>query len=358
MKQIVIAAGGTGGHLYPGIALATELKKRNYKVSFAIKTNDTGKHILEKEGFDYFEVSAMGFPRGLSPRIFIFVFSVLKSFFQAYKKLGRIKPAIVIGMGGYISFPVIIASFLRRLPSVIHEQNLVPGLANRELAFFVSKVAVSFDNTARYFPKEKTSVTGNPVRKELFKPSPIDPHTRFGLWKNKFTVFVFGGSQGASKINELVLKSLEFLAQEKDKLQFIHVCGKYDLATVSESFKKSGFQSKVLDYLIDIGDAYQAADLIIARAGASTLSELKILNKPSIIIPYPHATADHQKFNAMDFAIGQDCVVTDQKDLTGEKLAELISAKVAEKPAHKLPFRPPKKFPQEILADIIEQTIS
>jgi UDP-N-acetylglucosamine--N-acetylmuramyl-(pentapeptide) pyrophosphoryl-undecaprenol N-acetylglucosamine transferase len=201
-KTIIIAAGGTGGHLYPGIALARELKDRGYASNFIVRIGDAGIEIIKREGFPFHEIPVLGMPRTVSVKLLNFLMLQARAIISMYWLFSKLKPAVVVGMGGYISFSSIIAARLRGIRTVIHEQNSIPGLANQALSHIAQKVAVSFEHSLAHFPADKTVVTGNPVRAELFQISSAQAIKRLNLEPGKFTVLIFGGSQGAEKLNE------------------------------------------------------------------------------------------------------------------------------------------------------------
>ncbi len=296
--KILIAAGGTGGHLYPGIALAQELKKSGQEVFFVIRKNERGKNILPDKGIPFFELNFQGLPRKISLSLLFFFPKLFWSIIKSLGIIKNLKPDLILGMGGYLSFPVILAGRIRCLPTIIHEQDLYPGLANRLLASWVDKIAISFPGSNKFFPAEKTVYTGNPIREELKGGIPERAKEKFGLFPDKFTVLIFGGSAGARKINEVVVNSLPLLAPLKEKIQFLHLTGEKDFPWVEEKYKQEKFTAKVLPYLEDMGSAYACADLVISRAGASTLWEIITLKKVALLIPYPYATNQHHELQA------------------------------------------------------------
>jgi UDP-N-acetylglucosamine--N-acetylmuramyl-(pentapeptide) pyrophosphoryl-undecaprenol N-acetylglucosamine transferase len=205
---------------------------------------------------------------------------------------------VVLGVGGYASFPTVLAARLLRIPTVIHEQNAYPGLANRWLGRVASAVAVSFEAAAPFFPAGGVSVTGNPVRAEISPGDAGEARRRLALSPERFTVLIFGGSQGAHRINMGAVEALPRLAGMSDRVQFLHGTGKRDLSEVGRAYRREGFQARVEGFLQDMAAAYRAADFAIARAGASTIFELAAVGKPALLVPYPHAANDHQRLNA------------------------------------------------------------
>jgi len=319
--RILIATGGTGGHLYPGIALAQELKKSgDYRmgkeVFLVIRKNERRKNILQAKGIPFFELNFQGLPRKISLNLLFFFPKLFWSIKRSLKIIKDLQPDLILGMGGYLSFPVILAGKICSIPIIIHEQNLYPGLANRLLTPLVDKIALSFPESSKFFPRyipfwcippEKTVYTGNPIRDDLRNITKEEARKKFGFSLDKFTVLIFGGSAGARKINEVVVNSLPLLSSFrmnlqdeslKEKIQFFHLTGEKDFSWVEEKYRQANFPAKVLPYLEEMGFAYACADLVISRAGASTIAEILTLKKPAILIPYPYATGRHQELQA------------------------------------------------------------
>lgn len=296
--KILIAAGGTGGHLYPGVVLAQELKKINHDVFFVIRKNGREKNILQTKGIPFFELNFQGLPRKISLNLLLFFPKLFWNIIRSLKIIKDLKPDLVLGMGGYLSFPVIFAARICSLPTLIHEQNLHPGLANRLLISYVDKIALSFPETAKFFPPGKTVYTGNPIRDDLKNISKEEAGKKFGFSLDKFTILIFGGSAGAKKINDTVVNSLPLLVPFKEKIQILHLTGEKDFSSVAEKYRQANFPAKILAYLEEMGFAYACADLVVSRAGASTIAEILVLKKPAILIPYPHATGRHQELQA------------------------------------------------------------
>jgi UDP-N-acetylglucosamine--N-acetylmuramyl-(pentapeptide) pyrophosphoryl-undecaprenol N-acetylglucosamine transferase len=355
MPRVIIAAGGTGGHFYPGLVLGQELRRRGCKIGFICRKNDSCKALLASSKFRFFEIAFHGFPRKPTLRLFSFIFLLVRSFFSARAVIKAFRPDVVVGMGGYISFPVVLAARVKGIPVVIHEQNCLPGLANRALSVFASKIAVSFEESEKYFPKAKTIFTGNPVRPELFTGHPEETYAGLGLSREKVTVFVFGGSQGAVKLNHTVLQTIPHLGEYKSRVQFIHLTGriKNEKEKAEEGYKKLGVKAAVFEYLENIGQAYSAADVIISRAGATTVSELTVLHKPAILVPFPHATGNHQEYNALNLVRKGNAIMIREKDLSPAILAGGLILYIASvrKTAHKVNL--PKHLPQYYLANTV-----
>lgn len=354
--KILIVAGGTGGHFYPGFSLGQNLIQKGHEVRFVCKKRDICIDLLKKNNIDYYEISLIGLPRKLGFKLIKFPFLLIKSYFESRKILKNYKPSIVLGMGAYLSYPVILAAKKEKIPILIHEQNSIPGLANKMLAKHAVKIAAGFENALKYFPSDKAVYTGNPVRKELFKADNKKALEYFGIDNDKFRILIFGGSQGARHINHIAVECLRRFDNCRDNLQFIHICGKNDIEMIRDKYREYGIDAKVYEYLDDIGNAYAIADLIICRAGASTISELMILNKPAILIPFPHATGNHQEYNALELVKKGNAMLLKDKDLYPDVLCENISKYLAEgKKDYKLTL--PEEFPQDVLAGIIDEMI-
>ncbi|MGA2090353.1 MAG: undecaprenyldiphospho-muramoylpentapeptide beta-N-acetylglucosaminyltransferase [Endomicrobiales bacterium] len=354
MKKIVIAAGGTGGHLYPGIALARELMLRGCQPIFIVTENEMCRTILIEEKFDFVEIPARGMPRRFSLGLVPFLYYLVRSFLAARVLIGRIRPAAVVGMGGYISFPVIVAATVSRIPTLIHEQNCLPGLANRILARCVKRVAVSFEESLSYFPTKITVVTGNPVRRDLFGVDYTAALHRLHLSPEKFTVLIFGGSQGAQAINQTVIKSWALLPLScRENIQFLHVAGKKDYDTTAAGYRDNKITGIVLAYLHEIGDAYAVSDLIICRSGATTVAEIKMLGTPAILVPYPYATANHQEFNAQGLVKSGQAVMIIEKNLSPEIFVQEIVTRMHNFHREHMAIKIPERFAQQVLSDAV-----
>jgi UDP-N-acetylglucosamine--N-acetylmuramyl-(pentapeptide) pyrophosphoryl-undecaprenol N-acetylglucosamine transferase len=326
MKKILIAAGGTGGHLYPGICFARELELRGCEIRFVTDRKKLGESVLTRERFRYYTLPSIGMPRKISPKLFAFFYYLASGFAASMKILGEFKPDAVIGLGGYVSFPVVAGARTRGMATFIHEQNYIPGLSNRLLGRIAGRVAVSFSESAKYFPKGKVLFTGNPVRKDLFKDMDRKAARRkLGIEEDRFSVLVFGGSQGAHYINNLVAGSLEYLAKIRDSIQFIHITGEKDLEAARAAYAGSGIRSFADSYMHEMAEGYAAADLAICRAGATTIAELIALRKPAVLIPFPHATGSHQEYNAKYISDAGAAVCVNEKDGTPAELGRILT---------------------------------
>ncbi len=323
--RCIIAGGGSGGHLFPGIAIAGELAARcpGAALLFVVGRRRMESEILRRYGFQvaFINVEGMkgrGWKKGLA------VLGMLPgSLVQSLRIIKDFKPSFVVGVGGYSSGPFCLAARLMAVPTAIHEQNSYPGLTNRLLARVVDRIFVSFEESTPYF-RQKSTLTGNPVRHELF--SPVEDSLS---QDKKFTVLVVGGSQGARAINEAFAKAYGILKKSGNKITFIHQTGEHDHKRAVEDYgferlEPRELEANVIPFIKDMASAYHRADMVVSRAGATTLFELAALGKPSILIPYPYAANGHQETNARSLAQRGGAEMVLQKDLTAEGLAKSL----------------------------------
>ena len=360
MKNILIAVSGTGGHVYPGIALAYELKNEGYNPVFVVNNNKNGVslNIVKNSGYDYTILDFKAPPRKISFDMILFPFKFIKVLFNANSILKEIKPKVVIGMGAYLSFPILLVARIKNISTLIHEQNSVPGLANKILSLFVNKVAISFKETGKYFNKRKTVFTSNPIRKDIFNIKREDAAKKMNIASNVFTIFVFGGSLGATKLNNIMFDVSKILYEKyKEKIQIIHILGKNDFQTLSKKYETIEYNKYVVEYMNDIGNAYACSDILICRAGAGTVKEVEMYNLPALFIPFPYATANHQYFNAKSVEQKNLREVIEEKNITKEQIINFIENKMTDKiDTDRIII--PKSFPQELLAKEVLKLIS
>ncbi len=325
--RVLIAAGGTGGHIYPGIAVAREILRRDpeSQVRFVGTARGLENKLVPHAGFELSLIDSAGL-KNVGPVARARGLLVLpKSLLGARSLIRAFRPDVVIGAGGYVSGPVVLSAVMLRLPNLVMESNALPGWTNRVLARFVDKAAVSFDAALPYF-RGKAVVTGNPVRREFFEIAARERQP------GQLSVLVFGGSQGARAINEAMLAALPLLASLKDALRITHQTGESDFAKVSLGYTETGWAERatVLKYIDNMVAAFAAADLVICRAGATTTAELIAAGKASMMIPFPLAADDHQRRNAEALAATGAGTMILQKDLSGQRLAEELTALVRE----------------------------
>ena len=321
--KIVLAGGGTGGHLFPGIAMAEELKRTDASAEVIFIGTEQGieASVVPKEGYDIRYLRAEGIVgRSLLKKVRAGIRTMF-SVYDSYKMLKELRPDAVVGLGGYASFAPAVAGSLLSIPTVIMEQNSVPGLANRVLGRIADIVCVTYHESISSFPKNKTYITGNPVRQKILNAGREQAYQLFGLERGKFTVFVFGGSLGARKINNAVCGAFSYLNDMKEKIQFLHQTGKSDYEAVRETYRKWGIRGTVAAFIHQMPEGYAVADLVISRAGATTLAELTAVGRAAILIPYPFAAANHQEVNAQRLSeMGAARVILDH-ELDSETLA-------------------------------------
>ncbi len=325
-KTIVIVAGGTGGHLYPGIATARALvaQSAGWDPVFIVRKGDLGKALLEREKFKVFELPGQGWPRRLSKKMLTFPFSVLSGFSQARQLLKDLKPKAVMGMGGYLSFPVLLAAKLQGVPTLIHEQNVFPGLSNRVTGRWVSSIAVSFPESKKVFPQERVWVSGLPVRAEIGSFSVESGRAPWGLDPRRMTFLVFGGSQGAHRLNEAVAEACRLIAPSEKKFQILHVTGERDFLAIQALYNSIPVASFVMPYCHDMAAALAAADFVVCRAGASTVVELVVAQKPALLVPFPFASENHQFYNAQMLVQERAGEWMADAEVTPERIAEIF----------------------------------
>jgi UDP-N-acetylglucosamine--N-acetylmuramyl-(pentapeptide) pyrophosphoryl-undecaprenol N-acetylglucosamine transferase len=316
--RVIIAGGGTGGHLFPGIAVARDIERRKpgSKILFVGAEQGIETRIVPKEGFELRTLPVGGI-KGLGiTRQIRNLAGMMGGVFKARGILRQFKPDVVIGVGGYASFPVLSAAILGGYPRVIMEQNAIPGLANRVLGKWVNFAAVTDARTQSYFGK-RAVVTGNPIRPE-FKSIPSKLHAA------PYTVLIFGGSQGAQSINRAVIEALDNLSDWKDRVKFVHQTGERQLDDVKRAYSSKGFDADVRTFFNNFHEQYAAADLIVSRSGATTVAEIKAAGRTAILIPFPFATDDHQTKNAQAMVDEDAALLIRNSDLNGKRLADTI----------------------------------
>jgi UDP-N-acetylglucosamine--N-acetylmuramyl-(pentapeptide) pyrophosphoryl-undecaprenol N-acetylglucosamine transferase len=327
--RVVIAGGGTGGHLYPGIAVARELLARvpGARISFAGTAHGIEARVLPREGFELDVVRSAGI-KGKSPmaRARGALVAGLGAV-DAWRLVSRRAPNLVVGLGGYSSGPVVLVASLRAVPTMLLEQNAVPGLTNRWLARVVDAAALTYEDTLRYF-RGKGFVSGNPVRAEFLRAPDYTERTdtKEAHHDDRTRALIFGGSQGAHAINVAMVEAAPVLARRGGRLAITHQTGERDLELVRDGYRRAGLEARVEPFLYEMDREMSEADLVISRAGATTLAELAAAGRPAILIPLPRAADDHQRKNAAVLARAGAAEVLDPGELTGARLAERVLA--------------------------------
>ncbi len=330
--RVLVTGGGTGGHIYPAVAIAKGIKVQNPEAEILFVGTAKGMEadIVPKAGLPFRTVTVEGLARKVSFRALVTLLKTAKGCFEAYKIIREFQPTAVIGTGGYVCGPVVLIAGLLNIPTLIHEQNAYPGVTNKLLARFVKKVAVTFPESKKYFsPKADIIVTGLPVRPEIQTADREKSIQSLGLNRDKFTVLVAGGSRGARSINKAAAGVIARLCSQ-DGIQVIHMTGQTGYDETVADFKTAGIDLvncgniTVTPYLYNMDEALAAADLIVCRAGAASIAEIAVRGVPSILIPYPYSTENHQEHNARALAEKGAAIMILDKELTGESLWEAV----------------------------------
>lgn len=315
--RIIIAGGGTGGHVIPALAIAQQLKKQfGAEVLFIGTARGIETRLVPQAGFPL-KLVQVGALKNVSPLTRAkTIFDLPRAIAASSRMLTDFDPEVVIGVGGYASGPAMVAAIRRRLPTLAFEPNVVPGFANRMIARWVSAAAVHFEETCRYFPRCK--VTGVPVRSAFFSIAPKIASVP--------TLLVFGGSQGARAINQAMIESLPGLHAKVPGIHVIHQTGQRDYDRVSAAYQKSGISGEVHNFIDDMPATFGRADLLVCRSGASTVGEITAAGKPAIFVPFPAAADDHQNVNARALERAGAAVVVEESNLAVAYLVETIAA--------------------------------
>jgi UDP-N-acetylglucosamine--N-acetylmuramyl-(pentapeptide) pyrophosphoryl-undecaprenol N-acetylglucosamine transferase len=324
--RVLVAGGGTGGHVFPGIALAEEVVTRHpgNDVVFAGTARGLEARIVPEAGFPIELIEVKGLKgKGLLGAL-LNLLLLPRAFLQSWRILRRWRPDMVVGVGGYASGPVVLMAWLLRIPTAVQEQNAVAGFTNRMLGKVVKAAFTAFPEAAANFPRRKVHQLGNPIRRRLVENfmHPAVPHDRPRL-------LVFGGSQGAHALNMRVLEALPHLADLRGSIRITHQTGAKDREYVEKGYQACGFAPEVREFISDMSAAYAETDLVVCRAGATTLAELTVCKKPSILVPFPAAADNHQVINARSLVDAGAAVMIEERDLTGELLAAEIRAILA-----------------------------
>lgn len=324
--RLLVAGGGTGGHVFPGVALAEEVVTRH-------PANDV-VFVGTARGLEARVVPQAGFPielievKGLKGKGIVGALANLlllpAAFLQSWRILKRWKPDLVVGVGGYASGPVVLTAWLLRIPTAVQEQNAVAGLTNRILGRFVKAAFTAFPEAAACFPRGKVFQLGNPIRKTLMENF-MRPEVRHDVPR----LLVFGGSQGAHALNMRVVEALPHLADLRDTIRITHQTGAHDREQVERGYAACGFRPDVREFITDMSTAYAESDLVVCRAGATSLAEILVCKRPSILVPFPAAADNHQVLNARSVVDAGAAVMIEERDLTGELLAAEIRAILA-----------------------------
>ena len=323
MKIALIAGGGTGGHLFPALSIVKELEKNKIEVQYIGSHYGIEKDFLIKNNCKFHLLNITGIQRSFSMKSIymnlLFPFRFLISYLKSILIIKKIKPSIIIGTGGYVSGLPLIAGVQLKIPTVIQDQNSIPGLITKKLHNKVDKIFLAYSIANKNLNKNKCTLTGNPIRQELVKMDKYEALKNLKLKSNKNTILVLGGSQGSSPINKYFKKNIDYF--NNNSIQLIWQCGSYDY----ENLKKIDKENILIKpFFKNMSQIYSASDLIISRAGAITISELTYMSKAIILIPYPQAAENHQKINAEYILENRACQLINQKDLETNKLKDCI----------------------------------
>ncbi len=317
-RTLLVMAGGTGGHIFPGLAVADAAKAAGWHVVWLGNPEGMEARLVPARGFEMAELRFAALRGKGLLRKFLLPFNLLRAFWQSLVRLGEIRPDVVIGLGGFVSFPAGMMAVLKGIPLIVHEQNAVAGLANRVLAGVADRVLTGFPEVLR-----KAEWTGNPVRADIAAlPEPEARYAERARCNAPLNLLVVGGSLGAQALNETLPQALA-LIPENERPQVVHQAGEKNLAALQSAYEQSGVTANCVAFIDDMAGAYAWADLVVCRAGALTIAELAAAGVASILIPYPHAVDDHQTGNARFLSNAGAAILLPQAELTPEKLALL-----------------------------------
>lgn len=316
--KVLIAGGGTGGHLFPGVALAEEVttRQRGNEVLFVGTSRGIEARVVPQLGYPLELIEVEGLKgKGVSAKLRGFT-RLPGALLHCFRILSRFRPDLAVGVGGYASGPMILAAWLRGVPTAVLEQNTVPGVTNRILGRIVRAVFVMFEESAAYFPRGKVRAYGNPIRRQLLENFLSLPSPRSG----PFSILVLGGSQGARKLNETFASAAPALATSTVDLRVVHQTGSRDEAMVRDAYAQAGIDAEVHPFIDDVSAAYGAAHLVVCRAGATTLAEIMVAKRASVLIPFPFAADDHQAKNAQAMVDAGASIMILEADLDSARL--------------------------------------
>lgn len=325
--KVLLTGGGTGGHLFPALAVADALQRLSPAPEILFVGSATGLEAtaVPQAGYQFRGLPAASLPRRIGVRFIRAAIANFRSFLKARKLIDEWKPEVIFATGGFASAAVLVAGWMARVPVVLHEQNSVPGLTNRIASRFAREVHLSYSGSRRFFRRRgHLRLSGIPIRDVVSQGSRSKALRLFRLDDDRKTILVFGGSQGAHRLNEAILDSLPTFAQRRD-IQFVIQSGQKDYTWMLDRCRTIPARTWVRPFILNMGDAYALADLVVCRAGALTLAELAATGKPAILVPYPHATANHQALNAEVAAEAGAAIVIPDSDLSGERIAQEIS---------------------------------
>jgi UDP-N-acetylglucosamine--N-acetylmuramyl-(pentapeptide) pyrophosphoryl-undecaprenol N-acetylglucosamine transferase len=323
--RVVISGGGTAGHVNPALAVAAELVAERDDVLFVGTPDGLEATLVPRAGLDFVGLPAHGFDRARPITALTAALSVTASAIRALRVLHGFRPDVVVGFGAFVSVPVGLAAWLLRIPLVIHEQNSVPGLANRFLSRLAVAACITYRESASRFARTRSVLTGNPVRREVLDADAARGRRSLGVAENDVVLLVFGGSRGARHLNQAVLAASDRLLEIAD-ISVVHVAGPLEAQAVQEGVPDNARRRwQVHPYLDDMGDVLAASDLVIARAGATSIAEITVLGKPAVLVPYPYATDDHQTMNAASLLSAGAAVLVKDEELDDDAFTSTVT---------------------------------
>ncbi len=323
--KIIFAGGGTGGHLLAGLSIAQEISSRfpGTRIIFFGTNRKKESGYIEKSSYEFKPIMACKLTSYI--RLPLFLFASLIGIIHSLINLVRIKPDIIVGLGGYGSVLPVVAAYIVGIPIVLIEQNVIPGRANLAIARWADAVLCHWESSKKRFKKGDVAVTGVPIRSGIIEDGTEADGNPFGLDFQKKTLLIMGGSQGAQAINKVMLQSIPQLQTLVPDLQIIHLTGKHGYQEVKEAYNGTGISSFVSEFYNDIGAAYRLSDLVISRSGANTIAEITAVGIPAILIPYPYATDNHQYWNAYELFSAGGALIIKQEELEPERVVKLVS---------------------------------
>ena len=327
-KVFFVTGGGTGGHIYPAMAVADALSAEGNKVYYVGNKRNMEFELASKKGYKFLHVSIKGMPRGLNPKIFIWGMKLVKAILRSMRYIQKYKPDAVFATGGYVSAPMIFACIITKTPYMMHDCDAMPGLVTRRLCKKAKYVSLAFEKAKKFIPNKNSIVTGNPIRSDFETLTKEEARAKLGL-ENKLTLCVMGGSQGAKAINNTVVELLKEFSQENN-IQIIFQTGKKNYDEVTEKLKLiyPGWEQDknllIKPYFMDMVSVLKSSDIVISRAGSLSLSEISASAAAPILVPYPYAAANHQRINAKYFLEMGACIYLEDENLEPNKLREII----------------------------------
>ena len=327
-KVYFVTGGGTGGHIYPAMAVADALSAEGNKVYYVGNKRNMEFELASKKGYKFLHVSIKGMPRGLNPKIFIWGMKLVKAILRSMRYIQKYTPDAVFATGGYVSAPMIFACIITKTPYMMHDCDAMPGLVTRRLCKRAKFVSLAFEKAKRFIPNKNSIVTGNPIRADFEILTKEEARAKLGL-ENKLTLCVMGGSQGAKAINNTVVELLKEFSQENN-IQIIFQTGKKNYDEVTEKLKLiyPGWEQDknllIKPYFMDMVSVLKSSDIVISRAGSLSLSEISASAAAPILVPYPYAAANHQRINAKYFLEMGACIYLEDENLEPNKLREII----------------------------------